>query len=228
MDSVDISMSNFVLHLRFSKWFTHKRTQSGKGRPTRRPDLSFSLLIATEGLNNLTKRTITNEHLKGIEVGHDKILVSHLQYADDTIFFGEWSKRKTLNIAKLLKCFEELLGLKVNCRKSNLFGDGFNKVEVEEIAKRLDCCTMWKEIINIGKTPDGIGLSFTSYFIKITKRGDQTSLWSDICKRNSSLKSRFQRLYNLESDKDAMVPDRIILNNNQLIRSWTWIRTPRG
>ncbi|XP_071700217.1 uncharacterized mitochondrial protein AtMg01250-like [Rutidosis leptorrhynchoides] len=59
------------------------------------PISPFLFIIAVEDLNILAKRAITNDQFRGICVGHDKIIVSHLQYADDTIFFGEWSKRST-------------------------------------------------------------------------------------------------------------------------------------
>lgn len=29
---------------------------------------------------------------KGVRVGNDDIIVSHPQYVDDTIFFGEWDE----------------------------------------------------------------------------------------------------------------------------------------
>ncbi|XP_071740650.1 uncharacterized protein [Rutidosis leptorrhynchoides] len=48
----------------------------------------FLFIIAAEGLNILAKAACEKGLFKGIEVGGDKILISHLQYADDTIFIG--------------------------------------------------------------------------------------------------------------------------------------------
>ncbi|GJV37659.1 hypothetical protein Tco_1410136 [Tanacetum coccineum] len=56
-------------------------------------------------------------------VGQEKILVSHLQYADDTIFFGEWSKRNAINLIRIMKGFEKVSGLKVNLNKSKARND---------------------------------------------------------------------------------------------------------
>ncbi|XP_071718490.1 uncharacterized protein [Rutidosis leptorrhynchoides] len=61
------------------------------------PISRFLFIIAAEGLNILTKRAIVNDQFHFICIGHDKIVVSHLQYADDTIFFGEWSKSNAKN-----------------------------------------------------------------------------------------------------------------------------------
>ncbi|XP_071728212.1 uncharacterized mitochondrial protein AtMg01250-like [Rutidosis leptorrhynchoides] len=68
----------------------------------------FLFIIAAEGLSILTKTVIENGLYKGVEIGNNKILVPHLQYADDTIFLGEWSRRNASNLMKLLKCFENV------------------------------------------------------------------------------------------------------------------------
>ncbi|XP_071705147.1 uncharacterized mitochondrial protein AtMg01250-like [Rutidosis leptorrhynchoides] len=86
----------------------------------------YLFIMVAEGLNLLIKRAIDVGLIKGVEVRNENILVSHLQYADDTIFFGEWSRRNACNVMKLLKCFEKLSGLKVNFLKSCMHGMGVN------------------------------------------------------------------------------------------------------
>jgi hypothetical protein len=44
-----------------------------------------------------------------------------LQYADDTILFMEHDLKKARNMKLLLSAFEELLGLKINFYKSEVF-----------------------------------------------------------------------------------------------------------
>lgn len=51
-------------------------------------------------------------------------MISHLQYAYGTIFFGEWGRDNASKLMYILKCFEEVLGLKFNLRKSSLYGIG--------------------------------------------------------------------------------------------------------
>ncbi|XP_071740119.1 uncharacterized protein [Rutidosis leptorrhynchoides] len=87
----------------------------------------------------MTKCAVSNNMFKGVEIGGDKILISHLQYADDTIFFGDWCEENIRNLMKLLKCFELTSGLKVNYNKSNLFGIGVNKLVVENMARMFNC-----------------------------------------------------------------------------------------
>ncbi|XP_071739297.1 uncharacterized mitochondrial protein AtMg01250-like [Rutidosis leptorrhynchoides] len=87
----------------------------------------FLFIIAAEGLNLLAKKATESGLLKGVEIGSDKILVSHLQYADDTLFIGEWGRQNFNNLMKLLNCFERVSGLKINYHKSQIFGIGVKR-----------------------------------------------------------------------------------------------------
>ncbi|XP_071713183.1 uncharacterized protein [Rutidosis leptorrhynchoides] len=99
----------------------------------------YLFIIAVEGLNSLIKHAIESNLYNGIEIGRYKVLVSHLQYVDDTIFFGEWSRRNMGNLFKLLKCFEIFSGLKVNFSKSCLYGVGLKKESIEAMANYIGC-----------------------------------------------------------------------------------------
>lgn len=58
----------------------------------------FLFNVVVEGLNILVKRAKELGIIKGVEVGSRRINVSHLQFADDTLFLCEaaWSKLKQL------------------------------------------------------------------------------------------------------------------------------------
>ncbi|XP_071727074.1 uncharacterized mitochondrial protein AtMg01250-like [Rutidosis leptorrhynchoides] len=99
----------------------------------------FLFIIAAEGLNWLAKTAVSNNLLRGVEIGTNKVHISHLQYADDTIFFGSWSLDNFQNLMKLLKCFELCSGLKVNYSKSNLFGVNVCASDVNEMACFFGC-----------------------------------------------------------------------------------------
>lgn len=56
----------------------------------------------------------------GLEIGRDKILLSHLQFADDTIIFCQAKRAQLWNVKKILLLFKELFGLMIKFYKSGL------------------------------------------------------------------------------------------------------------
>ncbi|GJT43272.1 reverse transcriptase domain, reverse transcriptase zinc-binding domain protein [Tanacetum coccineum] len=52
----------------------------------------FLFIVAAEGLNAIVKEAVGKGIFRGVKVGSNRMDVSHLQYADDTIFFGERNK----------------------------------------------------------------------------------------------------------------------------------------
>ncbi|GJU14825.1 putative RNA-directed DNA polymerase [Tanacetum coccineum] len=99
----------------------------------------FLFILAAEGLNALMKEAVNNNIFNGVRVGADGVVVSHLQYADDTIIFREWSRENACILMNILKCFEEVAGLKINLHKSKLYGVGVETNELERMAHFLRC-----------------------------------------------------------------------------------------
>ncbi|XP_071740487.1 uncharacterized protein [Rutidosis leptorrhynchoides] len=95
--------------------------------------------MVADGLNALINHARSLNIYKGIELGNDHVLISHLQYADDTIFFGEWSKKNAGSPFKLLKCFEIFSGLKVNFSKSCLYGMGVQTEAINNMTTYIGC-----------------------------------------------------------------------------------------
>ncbi|XP_071692036.1 uncharacterized protein [Rutidosis leptorrhynchoides] len=186
-----------------------------------------------------TKAAIEKGLLKGVEVGEDKVLVSHLQYADDTIFFGEWNRLNTLNLRNILKCFELSSGLKVNFQKSCLYGVGVDFSDASRMARHIGCQVegdnlhsppigIWNNIIAAGVAMDEIQVPFTHSFIKTIGDGGSTSFWQEHWIGSDKLCNLFPRLYRLELNQNASVKDRCCKLNDELTTSWNWSRIPSG
>ncbi|GJW32288.1 putative RNA-directed DNA polymerase, eukaryota, reverse transcriptase zinc-binding domain protein [Tanacetum coccineum] len=56
----------------------------------------FLFLIVAESLNVAMQEAVRGGLFDGVKVGLDDIEVSHLQYADDTIFVGDWNRRNII------------------------------------------------------------------------------------------------------------------------------------
>lgn len=76
---------------------------------------------------------------KGASFGHDNMRISHLIYADDVIFVGEWSWLNAHNLLCMLRCFFLISGLKINVNKSNLLGVCVPDDFVSDLAHSIGC-----------------------------------------------------------------------------------------
>ncbi|KAJ0619222.1 putative RNA-directed DNA polymerase [Helianthus annuus] len=96
-------------------------------------------ILAMEALHVATKSAVELGIFKGITTPGAGPSVSHLLYADDALFVGEWSEDNFHNLARLLRCFHLSSGLKVNFSKSKVFGVGVGNEEVTNMASILGC-----------------------------------------------------------------------------------------
>ncbi|RVW53963.1 Heat shock 70 kDa protein 17 [Vitis vinifera] len=85
----------------------------------------LSLFLFTIVANVLSRMLLKAEEesvLEGFRVGRNRIRVTRLQFADDTIFFANSCTEELQILKSLLLVFGQISGLKVNLDKSNLFG----------------------------------------------------------------------------------------------------------
>nr|GEW30841.1 hypothetical protein [Tanacetum cinerariifolium] len=86
---------------------------------------------------------------KGIRI-QGSLAISHLFYADDAVFIGEWSDSNLDNIVKILKCFFLASGLKINIQKSQVFGVGVPRNIVNQATSLIGCAVMQNHFRYLG------------------------------------------------------------------------------
>lgn len=59
-----------------------------------------------EGLSGLMREVVSKNLFKGFIVGTKEVEVNLLQYADDTIFVGEFSFDNVMVLKSMMRCFE--------------------------------------------------------------------------------------------------------------------------
>nr|GEX99994.1 transposon TX1 uncharacterized [Tanacetum cinerariifolium] len=99
----------------------------------------FLFILAAKGLNVIFSEAVEKCIFRGVEVGENNVMVSHVQYLDDTIFFREWDKENAKMLMCILKCFEKVYGLQVNCNKRKIYGIGVNEEEMREMESWMGC-----------------------------------------------------------------------------------------
>ncbi|KAF5796291.1 putative RNA-directed DNA polymerase [Helianthus annuus] len=96
-------------------------------------------ILAMEALHIATKSAVDVGIFKGLKTPGEGPTISHLLYADDALFVGEWSDENFHNLARMLRCFHLSSGLKVNFSKSKVFGIGVGHNDVLETASIPGC-----------------------------------------------------------------------------------------
>ncbi|GKV25095.1 hypothetical protein SLEP1_g34588 [Rubroshorea leprosula] len=99
----------------------------------------FLFLIVAERLNGLVASAVEKERYKGVVIGNGDVMVTHLQFADDTIFFRDATEDNIWVIKCIMRTFELASGLKINYRKSQLMGVGVDQNWCAKMAYQL-CC----------------------------------------------------------------------------------------
>ncbi|GKE05044.1 reverse transcriptase domain, reverse transcriptase zinc-binding domain protein, partial [Tanacetum coccineum] len=143
----------------------------------------FLFILAAEGLNAIVSEAVEKGIFRGVVVGDNNVMVPHLQYADDTIFFGDWDKDNAKSLMCILKCFEEASGLKVNYNKSKIYGIGINDEEMTEMARWMGCGIGDFPFTNLG-LPIGENMRRVKAWgpANIGKIGSWGGIWRDIVK----------------------------------------------
>jgi hypothetical protein len=109
------------------------------------PLAPFLFLLVVEGLSSAIRRAEDLSLFSGFRVGIGRLSISHIQYADDTLFLGEPSVQNLWTIKTILRCFELASVLKVNFFKSSIMGVNVNS-EFLGLAERFLHC-------NVGSIP---------------------------------------------------------------------------
>ncbi|GJT75071.1 RNA-directed DNA polymerase, eukaryota [Tanacetum coccineum] len=101
----------------------------------------FLFILIMESLHISFSRASSDGFFKGIQI-KGSITISHLFYADDAMFIGEWSDSNLKNVVKILNCFYYASGLKINIDKSQLLGVGVPRSTVAQAAVEIGCMVL--------------------------------------------------------------------------------------
>ncbi|XP_028085776.1 uncharacterized protein LOC114286749 [Camellia sinensis] len=82
----------------------------------------FLFIMVANVLGMMVERAKEVGLFEGLQVGRDKISVTHLQFADDTIFFFKGDESQIVNLCSVVRLFGVLFGLKVNLENSRVAG----------------------------------------------------------------------------------------------------------
>ncbi|GJR65771.1 RNA-directed DNA polymerase, eukaryota [Tanacetum coccineum] len=123
-----------------------------KGLKQGDPLSPFLFILIMESLHISFQRIVDAGMFKGI-VLDSSMHLSHMFYADDAVFVGQWSNSNIDTIVHVLKCFHCASGLSINMSKSSKVGGSMSRIQswneiVDNMAARL---SKWKmKTLSIG------------------------------------------------------------------------------
>nr|GEW56594.1 RNA-directed DNA polymerase, eukaryota [Tanacetum cinerariifolium] len=191
--------------------------------------ISPSLFILIMKTLYLTFKIVSNDDLyKGISL-NESFTISHLFYADDIIFIGEWNNNNIQTLLSVLRCFYLPSGFKINLHKSKLIEIGVSSNVVAAVASLIGCSILTAPFNYLG-VKVGCNMSrITSWDDVISKskkvgNGENTSFWNDSWLGEVALKVLYKRSYALEMCKSISVAEK--MSHPSLSHSFR--RMPRG
>ena len=103
------------------------------------PLSSFLFNLVADVQSRMLLRAEERNLLEGFRVGRNRTRVSHLQFANDTIFFSNTREEELQTLKSLLLVFRHISGFKVNLDKSNIYGINLDQNHLSCLAELLDC-----------------------------------------------------------------------------------------
>ncbi|GJR86161.1 RNA-directed DNA polymerase, eukaryota [Tanacetum coccineum] len=141
------------------------------------PLAPYLFILIMESLHLSFSRVVDAGIFKGIKIDNS-VTISHLFYADDAVFIGEWSQDNLNRILNVLHCFHLASGLRINVKKSHLLGVGVPHVTIHLAAANLGCSVMKAPFKYLGVMIGGNTL--------------KTDFWGDIVRKLNSRMSKWK------------------------------------
>ncbi|GJX54549.1 RNA-directed DNA polymerase, eukaryota, reverse transcriptase zinc-binding domain protein [Tanacetum coccineum] len=112
-----------------------------KGLKQSDPLSPFLFILVMESLHISFQRVVDAGLFKGIKLG-SSLQMSHLFYADDAIFMGQWNQSNIDTITRVLDVFYRASGLRINMHKSKLMGISVDANLVKQAASKIGCMVL--------------------------------------------------------------------------------------
>nr|GEW97683.1 RNA-directed DNA polymerase, eukaryota [Tanacetum cinerariifolium] len=105
------------------------------------PLLPLLFILVMESLHLSLQRVVDAGMFTGINL-NSSLTLSHMFYADDAVFLGQWNDGNIDILVNVLECFHRVSGLKINMSKSTIMGIHVERDLVKHAAFKLGCLTL--------------------------------------------------------------------------------------
>ncbi|XP_026398645.1 uncharacterized protein LOC113294470 [Papaver somniferum] len=98
----------------------------------------YFFLLVVEVISKLINDAVVRGKLSGFQVVDQGTIISHLQFAEDTLFFIDAAVEEVRRLLIILVIFETITGLKLNLEKSTMINVGADDV-IDVLTRELGC-----------------------------------------------------------------------------------------
>ncbi|GKC08938.1 RNA-directed DNA polymerase, eukaryota, reverse transcriptase zinc-binding domain protein [Tanacetum coccineum] len=129
-----------------------------------------------ESLHLSFQRVVDEGMFKGVQL-NSSLSLSHMFYADDAIFVGEWCDNNINILTLVLDCFYRASSLKINMSKSKIMGTHVADHKVKDVAAKLGCLILNTPFSYLGTKVGGSMSRYHAWEEVIDKVSSRLSRW---------------------------------------------------
>ncbi|KAL8463108.1 hypothetical protein ACS0TY_033942 [Phlomoides rotata] len=143
----------------------------------------------------MKENAVNRDFFIPVEVGREKICISHLQFVDDIVFLGKVEVSNIVFLKRFLVLLELVSGLKINLGKSSIYRQNVDEQSLSSYANILGC--------NMGTLP------FKYMGVRIGNSHRKISDWDYVVRK---VRNRLRKWENLK----ISIGGRLVLINSIL------------
>ena len=121
------------------KWEIEAYFRSYKGLRQGDPLSPFLFNLVADALSEILDKAKSGGLIHGVVPELVEGGLTHLQYADDSVLFLQYSREDIANLKFILFCYEVMSGMRINYSKSEIFTVGLLEGAGMEVANAFNC-----------------------------------------------------------------------------------------
>ncbi|GKC84144.1 RNA-directed DNA polymerase, eukaryota, partial [Tanacetum coccineum] len=151
--------------------------QLGRGLKQGDPLSPFLFILIMESLHLSFQRIVNAGMFQGIKLGGGLVKLSHMFFADDAVFVGQWCENNITTLTHVLECFHKVSGLRINMSKSKILGVHVDSTIVHRAALKLGCLVLKIPFMYLGTIVGGNMSRIDSWDVVVEKVKKRLSNW---------------------------------------------------
>ena len=129
-----------------------------------------------ESLHLSSQRVVDVGMFKGIKLS-SSLNLSHMFYADDVVFVGQWCNDNINTLVHVLECFYRASGLRINMSKSKILGIHVEGEKIKHAASKLGCLILKTLFSSLGTKVGGYMSRVQAWKEVVDKVKSRLSKW---------------------------------------------------